>query len=279
MRQALPESHVRPPAVSGVFYPEDPLSLRQMVEQSLSGAMAPLDADEPAPRALIAPHAGYVYSGAAAAAAYARLQHAKQSIQRVVLIGPAHRVSFSGLAASSAVAFATPLGDVPIDRLAVDDLLDLSFVHLLDQAHAMEHSLEVHLPFLQTILAEFSIVPLTMGDVSPSQIQQVFERLYDDQTLLLVSSDLSHFHDYDQARRLDEATSRAIEALEPTRIEPQHACGQPAVVALLAFAKKHALRPRCVDLRNSGDAAGQRDRVVGYGAYVFDPAVDAHAPH
>jgi AmmeMemoRadiSam system protein B len=257
---------VRYPAVAGMFYPEDPAALRRIVREYLDGAPT----SGPVPKALIAPHAGYVYSGPIAASAYARLQPARDTIRRVVLLGPSHRVPFHGLAASSAEQFVTPLGPVPVDREAIDVLLELPQVHLLDEAHELEHSLEVHLPFLQEVLAAFTLVPLVVGEASPEEVDGVLERLWDGpETLIVVSSDLSHYHDYATARGMDSRTSQAIEQLRGQDIGYDDACGRNPVRGLLHAARTHGLHASTLDLRSSGDTAGPRDQVVGYGAYVF----------
>ncbi|MEJ2344739.1 MAG: AmmeMemoRadiSam system protein B [Gammaproteobacteria bacterium] len=257
---------VRYPAVAGMFYPEDPAALRRMVREFLDAA--PTSA--PVPKALIVPHAGYVYSGPIAASAYACLQPARDTIRRVVLLGPSHRVPFHGLAASSAEQFVTPLGPVPLDREAIDVLLELPQVHLLDEAHELEHSLEVHLPFLQEVLAAFTLVPLVVGEASAEEVDGVLERLWGGpETLIVVSSDLSHYHDYATARGMDTRTSRAIEQLHDGDIGYDDACGRNPVRGLLHAARTHGLHASTLDLRSSGDTAGPRDQVVGYGAYVF----------
>jgi AmmeMemoRadiSam system protein B len=258
---------IREPAVAGMFYPDDPLLLQQQLEQLLTQETPP----EESPKALIVPHAGYIYSGPVAASAYARLSAASGKIQRVILLGPAHRVAFRGLAASSAQYFSTPLGLIRIDQAAMDDILVMPQVHVIDEAHKDEHSLEVQLPFLQAVLRnDFSLVPLVVGDASASEVAEVIEKLWGGpETLLLISSDLSHYHDYETARRLDSATSTAIEQLNPEAIDYQQACGRNPVTGLLIAARHHHLHARTLDLRNSGDTAGGRDRVVGYGAYAF----------
>lgn len=225
----------------------------------------------PVPKAIVAPHAGYVYSGPIAASAYARIAPAREVITRVVLLGPSHRLPFWGLALPSVDALATPLGEVPIDKRAIAEITDLRQVHTLDGAHAAEHSLEVHLPFLQTVLAHFAVVPLAVGEANPQEVGEVLERLWGGpETLIVVSSDLSHYHDYETARRLDEATSRAIEELRPEDIAYEQACGRNPLNGLLHVARVRGLHARTIDLRSSGDTAGPRDRVVGYGAYVFE---------
>jgi AmmeMemoRadiSam system protein B len=263
---------VRPPAVAGHFYPEAPGALRASVRRELRGARRERGAP---PKALIVPHAGYVYSGAVAASAYARIEPLRGLTRRVVLLGPAHRVPVRGLAAPTADQFATPLGSVPVDREALDALLALPQVVVSDPAHAFEHSLEVQLPFLQELLGEFALVPLVVGDAEPQEVAEVLERLWGgDETLVVVSSDLSHYLDYDSARRLDAETSQAIVDLRPEALDPDRACGCIPVQGLLLTARRRGLRVSAVDLRSSGDTAGSRDQVVGYGAYLVTAGDD-----
>lgn len=257
---------IRTPAVAGTFYPADRRELQAQIRAFLN-AVAPAG---PAPKAIIAPHAGYVYSGPIAASVYARLHAARGAISRVVLLGPSHYVGFQGLAVSTADGFETPLGRIPIDKQAVEKVLELPEVGYLDQAHAREHSLEVHLPFLQEVLGEFSLVPIAVGDAGPEQIGAVIEALWGGpETLIVISSDLSHYHDYDTARRLDAETTRAIENLRFEDVGNDQACGRNPIRGLLWVARRRGLREETLDLRNSGDTAGPRDRVVGYGAYAF----------
>jgi AmmeMemoRadiSam system protein B len=191
-------------------------------------------------------------------------------VHRVILLGPTHRVPFEGVAISSADVYLTPLGPVPVDIGALDALVGLAQVRLLDAAHLREHSLEVHLPFLQSVLEDFKVVPLVVGEASPDAVAEVLERLWGGrETLIVVSSDLSHYHDYATAQRLDAETTRRIETLSRAEIDGEHACGCRPVNGLLLAARSHGLVPRVLDLRNSGDTAGPRDRVVGYGAYAF----------
>jgi len=257
-------SWIRPPAVAGQFYPATPGTLQAMVDDFLAEATGN---GEPS-RALIAPHAGYIYSGPIAASAYACLRSRRAQVRRVVLLGPAHRVPLRGLGVSSATAWATPLGNVPLDQETIEELIALPQVRYHDEAHAGEHSLEVHLPFLQRVLADFSLVPLVAGEAAPREVAEVLARFAgDESTLLVVSSDLSHYYDYEQARALDRATSEAIERLQP--LQPQQACGRVAINGLLELARQQGWRARTLDLRNSGDTAGPRHQVVGYGAYLF----------
>lgn len=257
----------RTPAVAGLFYPADPSTLSGMVTDFLDQAQSA----GTAPKAIIAPHAGYIYSGPIAASAYARLKPVRDTVSRVVLIGPSHRVAFEGLAVSSAQQFSTPLGNIAIDTDAVETLLTLPFVGYLDQAHALEHSLEVHLPFLQQVLSDFKLVPIVAGNASAEQVGRALDLLWGgDETLIVVSSDLSHYHDYATARRLDRKTSQLIEALQYQLLSPDAACGKVPVSGLLKLLGDKGMTIKTVDLRNSGDTAGDKNRVVGYGAYVVD---------
>lgn len=261
-------SHTRAPAVAGSFYPRDAEELGAAVDGYLADAAA--EAPSPTPKALIAPHAGYVYSGPIAASAYRLLQPLRGCVERVVLIGPAHRVPLRGLAASEADAFETPLGSVPVDGEAVARALALPQVVSLEAAHADEHSLEVQLPFLQRVLGDFRLVPLVAGDASAEEVAEVLELLWGgDETRIVISSDLSHYYPYETARSLDLATTGAIEALDPAGLGSESACGRVPVRGLLVIARRRGLRARTLDVRNSGDTAGPRDQVVGYGAYAF----------
>ncbi|MFH1570046.1 MAG: AmmeMemoRadiSam system protein B [Gemmatimonadota bacterium] len=260
---------VRPPAVAGQFYPGAPRPLAAAVDAYVEAAGPPPPG--PAPKAIIAPHAGYVYSGPIAGSAYARIQSLRGQVRRVVLLGPAHRVPVRGLALPAAAAFETPLGRVPVDPDAAGQLAELGYVEVSDRAHALEHSLEVQLPFLQQVLTDFALVPLVVGQARPEEVAAVLEQLWGGPgTLIVVSSDLSHYLDYDTARRLDRATSSAIEALRPEAIAHDQACGQTPICGLLLQARQRGLAAVTVDLRSSGDTAGPRDQVVGYGAYVFN---------
>jgi AmmeMemoRadiSam system protein B len=259
---------IRKPAVADMFYPGDPLLLQQQLDAFLRGQ----EGGEAHPKALIVPHAGYIYSGPIAASAYRLLGSLRKQLSRVVLLGPAHRVAFKGLAATSMDYFSTPLGLIKIDQAAIERLLELPQVRIIDEAHREEHSLEVQLPFLQRVLGDaFSLVPLVVGDADSRSVAEVIETLWGGpETLILISSDLSHYYDYDTARQLDSATSRAIEQLDPQAIDYEQACGRIPVSGLLLAARHHHLHARTLDLRNSGDTAGDRDRVVGYGAYAFE---------
>jgi len=257
----------RKAAVSGLFYPDDPATLKMMIADLL-GTVNPLPNRF---RAVIAPHAGYIYSGKTAAYAYKPLERLRNQIKRVVLFGPAHRVPFSGIAASSADYFETPLGRIPLDTNAIKELHDRAFIHLLDSPHEQEHSLEVQLPFLQTVLSDFTLVPLVVGDAPATKVTEIIDYFWhDSSTFFLISSDLSHFHDYQLANTIDRQTANAIMAMEPDKINYDHACGRTPVNGLLNFARSHHLKPTLLDLRNSGDTAGDHQRVVGYGAFGFE---------
>jgi len=258
---------VRPSAVAGQFYPRDADRLRKQVSDLLANIAIPI---KNIPKALIVPHAGYVYSGATAAAAFATLRDGAQTIRRVVLIGPAHYVHVRGIAAPTVDAFETPLGRVPVDKSALNAIAGLPFVIQDDLAHAPEHALEVELPFLQTLLVSFQVVPLLVGDATPEEIAQMMLQLWESSgTLIVVSTDLSHYHNYETARRLDAATAAAIEHGDWASLGPHQACGSRAVAGLLLETWRRDLKIRRLSLCNSGDTAGARDRVVGYGAWMF----------
>ncbi len=268
---------VRRPAVAGSFYPADPGTLAENLKLLLPEA-APVS--QGAPKMLIAPHAGYVYSGPVAASAYALLRPQTERIRRVVLLGPAHRVALRALAVPSVDRFRTPLGDIPLDRAAIDSLADLPQVQVSDAAHAQEHSLEVHLPFLQTLLPEFSLVPLVVGHVPPAAVAQVLESLWGGpETLIIISTDLSHYHDYNTARRLDRETCTAIEQFRYEDIGPEQACGCMPMAGALHVARQRGMQIQRLDVRNSGDTAGSRDRVVGYAAFALHLTAAADDEH
>ncbi len=249
---------VREAVVAGVFYPADPSELRGQVEGFLAGVGK---TDGPVPKAIIVPHAGYVYSGPVAASAYAWIR--PEGISRVVLLGPSHRVPFLGLAATAAEAYESPLGSIPLESAPPD-------LPFNETAHALEHSLEVHLPFLQVVLNEFTLLPLVVGDASKKEVAEILAALWGGpETLIVVSTDLSHYHDSRTAIKMDQTTSDAILALDADGLGPDSACGRVPVGGLLHLAKKKDLTIEQVDLRNSGDTAGSKDQVVGYGAYVL----------
>jgi hypothetical protein len=259
---------VRPPAVAGLFYSEDARELADEVAAHLDRTdEAP---QQPGfPKAVIVPHAGYVYSGPVAASAYDLLRPARGIVRRVVLLGPCHRVPVRGLALPAAAAFATPLGRIPLDAESVSAIRELPQVLESAATHAEEHALEVQLPFLQRVLGNFSLVPLVVGDAAPADVAEVLEHLWGGpETLIVISSDLSHYHPYDSAREIDRATVRAILDFD-AGISHEQACGATPLAGLLIAAKRKGLVPRLLDCRNSGDTAGDRRRVVGYASFAF----------
>ena len=262
---------VRSPAVAGRFYPADPDQLEAEVQRYLNAARAPEDClDPPLVKAVIAPHAGFPYSGPIAASAYVQLACSDVPVRRFILLGPAHFAPVDGLALSGATAFDTPLGRVPVDAAARDALAAFPAVTIDDYAHRPEHCLEVELPFLQTLFPDFSIVPLLVGEATAEQVAEVLEVLWGGpETRIVISSDLSHYHDHATARRLDEETAAAIVALRPDQLREDSACGRAAIAGLLLAARRRAMQAELVDLRSSGDTGGPTDRVVGYGAFLF----------
>ena len=267
-------SAVREAVVDGLFYPAAPAALRAQVVDYLAGAGTADGAVERGapPKLLITPHAGYEYCGPVAALAYARLERGNaHAIARVVMLGPAHRVALDGLAAPRVQAFETPLGRVELDGAALASLDELPQVVRSDRAHEREHSIEVQLPFLQTLLGgDFALVPLVVGAADAEAVAQVLERLWGgDETLIVISSDFSHYLTYEQAQLADRATAQRILSLAAD-VSPDQACGASAINGALLAARRHGLVPRLLDLRNSGDTVGDRDRVVGYGAIVFE---------
>ena len=260
-------SPTRPAAVAGSFYPGEPAVLAADIAAFLADVAPPAGAHPP--KAIIAPHAGYIYSGAVAAAAYARIAPLRGRVRRVVLAGPAHRVFVRGAAVPAARAFDTPLGSVEIDADAVAALRALPFVEQSDRAHALEHSLEVHLPFLQSVLGAFRLVPVVVGDATAEEAARLLDTVWGGpETLIVVSSDLSHYLPYDAACSRDRDTTSAILELDSTLV-PEEACGAAPINGLLVAARRRGLAAELVDLRNSGDTAGDRDRVVGYAAFAF----------
>lgn len=271
---------VKTPGVAGAFYPADASVLRDYLAQVLTSAPHSAsgvrgNADAQTVKAIIAPHAGYRYSGSIAASAYQALAPSASIVTRVILLGPAHRVGFRGIAVSDAGVFTTPLGAVSVDREGVQRALRVPGVFELSRAFANEHSLEVQLPFIQTVLPRASVVPLLVGQADEELVAAVIDELWGaDETAVVISSDLSHFLDYETASERDRATSRAITALHGNRIGPDDACGRHAIKGLLALSAKKRLQGRTLDLGNSGDTAGSKDRVVGYGAYAFTEGND-----
>jgi AmmeMemoRadiSam system protein B len=255
---------IRPPAVAGTFYPGNPQELSAMIAGFLAG-----ENGGPVPKALIAPHAGYVYSGPIAGSAFRTVAAAADTINRVVLLGPSHFVPIRGLALPGDPWFATPLGKVRVEPEGAGAALRLPQVRVIPEAHAREHSLEVEIPFLQTLLGELDLVPLAVGLAAGDEVAEVLERLWGGpETLIVISSDLSHYLSYDTARRVDRETADAILALGDS-LDARQACGAHPINGLLEVARRRGLTAELLDLRNSGDTAGDRSRVVGYGAFAF----------
>jgi len=257
---------IRPPAVAGLFYPGDATELRDVVSEYLS--QAPTVAG-PVPKALIVPHAGYIYSGAIAGAAYSQVAHLRRRIRRIVLIGPSHRVYLHGMAVPSAEGFQSPLGMVPVDRELKARVLEHEHIVESDAPHANEHSLEVQLPFLQTLFDDFTLLPLALGSASPPAVAAALADVWgDEETLVLVSSDLSHYLPYDEARAVDDETIAAILRNEAT-LTGEQACGCTGINGLTFLARQRGARMEEIARCNSGDTAGDRSRVVGYGAFAL----------
>lgn len=253
--------------VAGKFYPGNPDILRRDILQMLDDASDKKDL--PIPKAIIAPHAGYIYSGPIAASAYACLSKAKGKIKRVIIFAPAHRYPVDGVATTSADSYLTPLGEIPIDRETIDNTHDPNF-NIIDAAFSSEHAVEVHLPFLQLTIDKFSLTPLIVGYADTDNTAIIMEKLWgDNETLVVISSDLSHYHPYEVAKTWDKKTAEAIIELNPDGFTHDHACGATAIKALLKVAAKKNIQASQIDLRNSGDTAGPRDGVVGYGAFHF----------
>ncbi len=260
-------NQTRPAAVAGRFYPADAQTLDRMVDEFLSEAMVGKSLK---PKAVIAPHAGYIFSGPIAGSSFRPWVEEAETIKRIVLIGPSHYVYFDGVALPSATRLATPFGNVAVDMDAVKQLRALPQVQVFDPAHAQEHCLEVELPFLQRALKDFQVVPLVVGEASDEEICEVLDLLWGGpETRIVVSSDLSHFHSYEAARRLDRTTADYVETSVGAKRTGNHACGYRAIRGFLQATGARGLIAETTDLRNSGDTAGPRDRVVGYGAFLF----------
>lgn len=260
---------IQHPVVAGTFYPDNPSRLKQMLKYLLSKTSA----HKKQARALIVPHAGYIYSGAIAATAYARLRAEKQNIKKIVLIGPSHHLGFQGVALNTAEQFLTPLGAIAVNGEAIKRIATLPFAHFINQAYSKEHSLEVHLPFLQSVIGTFSLIPVVTGKVSAEQLCELIELFWGDlETIIIISSDLSHFLEYEAAQHQDKKTSAFIEQLQYEKLDRRAACGYIPISGLLALARKKSLQVKTLDLRNSADTAGSahKNRVVGYGSYAID---------
>jgi hypothetical protein len=268
---------IRPPAVAGFFYPGDRAELSEMVSELIAGVS--VNALPRAPKAYIVPHAGYIYSGSTAAVAYAMAAQQRASLRRIIVIGPSHRVYLEGAAVPNVQAFATPLGEIPIDQELKRSVLDVPGVIESDHPHRLEHSLEVQLPFLQLAFGDFTLVPIVVGSASAQQVAAMLDAVWGDtDTLVLASSDLSHYHSYRAAQNIDAQTSAAILNRQPN-LTGEQACGAVAINGLLQCARERDLKVTELARCNSGDTAGDKDRVVGYGAYALYEAVADQASH
>ena len=264
---------VRAPQVAGAFYPDGHNACVDLVEQCLSAARSDAGVR---PKILVAPHAGYRFSGEIAGTAYGPMRSEASRIKRVVLLGPAHRVAFDGIATTSVDVWATPIGDIKIDWDVLNRVLAFPGVHVADDAFANEHSLEVHIPFVQRVFENATLVPLLVGKASVELVSKVTSAVWGGpETLVVVSSDLSHFHDYETAQKLDAKTAANIELLHADRIDATSACGHRALAGVLDQAHRRSLRATALDVRSSGDTFGNRDRVVGYGAFALEYAESA----
>ena len=267
------QGSIKPPAIAGRFYPAERDACIELVERCLADARP---SPVPNPKILIIPHAAHIFSGPIAASAYAGLRALAGTITRVVLLGPAHRVGFKGIAVTSQDHWATPLGTVPVDWEGLRAALMVPGVNVVDGSFAEEHSLEVHLPFLQRVLEDFTLVPLLVGNADHNLVARVLDALWGGpETLVVISSDLSHFHDYETACRLDGETASKIELLQPEKIDSDGACGHRAIGGALRQARRRDLRTTALDVRNSGDTHGTKDRVVGYGSFALEYAETA----
>ena len=271
------EKNIRPPAVASMFYPGGATELRKAVQNYLSNAdteedVSQLKKEEIAElRTLIVPHAGYIYSGKIAASAYRLLEQNQNRFKRVLLLGPAHRAWLQGAAFPETDAFETPLGEITLDKELIEKILaEFSWISVSDEAHSEEHCLEVQLPFLQETLGDFELLPLVVGETKTEQITEIIQQFSEDsETLIVISTDLSHFHDYQTAREIDARTANAIELLEQNRISTEDACGAYPLRGALLAASQNQWNVHRLGLCNSGDTAGDRGRVVGYGAWAM----------
>ena len=254
---------MRKASQAGSFYPAEVNDLVLSVDSFL----ACKNEFDSIPKALIVPHAGYIYSGKTAGKAYSLLKNSK--IKRIIILGPAHRISLKGITLCESTSFETPLGSVPVDRELQEKALTLPFVSVLEQAHLEEHCIEVQLPFLQRISSEFSILPALVGRAEPFEVLQFLEELRDSADLIIVSSDLSHYNSCERAKAFDGELAKSIKILNANSILPEQACGHTAIKGLLLYARKYDLYPEIIDMCNSCDTNSDTSRVVGYGSFAF----------
>lgn len=268
MKNMTSANKIRPPAVAGIFYPASGTELKTNVQSFL--ASVPERANTVNPKVLIVPHAGYIYSGPVAASAYKLILQRNELVKRVVILGPSHRVFLQGAALPSASIFATPLGEISVDKYAAKELLKLPFVCISEEAHAMEHALEVQLPFLQICIGnDFEILPLVVGECTAQEASLLLEKIWGDtSTLIIISSDLSHYENQKSARVHDAHTCSIIENKNAAALGQDDACGFFPLRGLLDLARIKNMKIETLDLRNSGDTSGPRNQVVGYGAWA-----------
>ncbi|MEY3220641.1 MAG: hypothetical protein RIT27_1998 [Pseudomonadota bacterium] len=260
------DTYIRKPILAGFFYPDEPLFLIHTIEELLK-EIPPTDIS---PKALIVPHASYEYAGKIMATAYASLLKKHFQIKNVVLLGISHHTSFRGIAVTSKTAYLTPLGQIPVEESTVMKLLQYPQIIMFDEAHIKEHCLELQLPFLQVILQSFSLIPLVVGDISSNNISEVLKILWGNQeTLVIVTSNLSYYHHYNTAQQLDQMNATLIETLRWQDLKHDQTCSSPLMGGLLQVAQQKALTAKTFAICNSGDTIGTKDRVVGYGAFGF----------
>lgn len=254
---------IRRSAVSGYFYPGNSKELKNMVNDFLKKAKAKKISGKI--KGLVEPHAGYIYSGLTAAYGYKLLsQLDKNRKWKIILLGPSHHAYFSGAAISTTDFWLTPLGKVRVEKIKIEGLLDIP------EARLYEHSLEVQLPFLQCVLNDFSIIPILTGEIDPKELSDILIPILDDKTIIITSSDLSHFHSYEEANKIDKIANEAIPKLEIKKVEEEvEACGKTGILTLMHIAKKMKWKGKLLHFCNSGDVTGDKSQVVGYGCYAF----------
>jgi len=260
----------RQASVAGSFYPKNPAQLKKTLT-NLFNANEDLNIDFQTPvKAIIAPHAGYIYSGPIAAKAYSLVSTCIKGKNKITIIGPSHFVPFNGIALSTAEFFETPLGKIKVDHHAYELINRIPEVIYLDEAHAREHSIEVHLPFIQYLKKDVRIIPLAVGQTSYQKVAKVLEKFCEEKdNLIIISSDLSHYHAYGYAQKYDLQTALKIENYKCSQLGPNEACGYLAIAGLLKMAKDRKYKIKRIDLCNSGDTSGSKDTVVGYGSWFF----------
>ena len=252
--------------VAGMFYPGEEASLRQMVDGFIQKALS----FDLRPRAIIAPHAGYIYSGSIAGTAYKTIAAVRDQIENVIIMSPAHRFYLRGIALHMADAFATPLGNIPVNIGIVKKIKQFSSVQWEERSFIQEHGLETHLPFIQRAFKPgIKIVPMIVGECQESEVAEILESVWEDpRNFVIISSDLSHFHSYADAKKLDRNTVDLIQNLDSQSLDTEFACGHYPICGLLNLARNRKLKIKALDIRSSGDTAGSKESVVGYGSFA-----------